>query len=98
MKFKKGEPRPEGAGIKKGQKQKRTMMRERLEALGINLADELAGIMKRAKEAGDDPLLHDTIKTAMPYCYKKQPTEVENIGAQSTFVILEGVPEKGRVD
>lgn len=74
MTFKKGDSRPEGAGNKKGSKQKRTMMRERLEALGVDLIDELAGLIKRAKAEQDDIRLHEHIKTALPYCYKKQPT------------------------
>lgn len=75
-KFKKGDPRPEGAGIKKGQKQKRTQMREMLEARGINLIDELAGLIERAKEAKNDRALAEHVSTALPYCYKKQPTAI----------------------
>ena len=75
MAFTKGAKRPAGAGIKKGQKQQRTMMREALEAKGIDLIDELAGLIQRAKKKKNDVLLAEHIRTALPYCFKKMPID-----------------------
>ncbi|NDF12075.1 MAG: hypothetical protein EB060_04570 [Proteobacteria bacterium] len=60
-----------------GQKQRRTMMREQLEAEGVDLAALVAQGIIRAQESGDEHILAEYIKMALPYCYRKLPAEHE---------------------
>lgn len=97
MAFKKGDKRPEGAGVKKGQKQKRTMMREMLEEKGIDLVDEMAGIIALAKKHRDYQAIMDACKTLLPYCYKKMPTDHNVAGEMKHSVNYEDILTKAGI-
>jgi hypothetical protein len=89
MKFKAGVPRAHGAGIKKGQKQARTMLREQLEERGIVLVDK---IMELLKDANTFDERHKALSLVIPYCMKKMPTDVEGDFTGELVVTWESRP------
>lgn len=63
-------------GVKKGQKQTRTLFREILEAeYGESLPVALGSWLKTAKQTKDWGAFTELLRIALPYCYKKMPVD-----------------------
>jgi len=76
MAFKAGDKKPANSGIKKGQKQNRVTFRDMLEAeFGEELPIVLGRRLKEDLQSGELDRFAETLKTALPYCYKKLPTD-----------------------
>jgi len=76
MTFKKGDPRPPGAGNKKGSKHKKTMFREAYEdKFGDDLPSVLGTLSAEAINEKDVSQAIELMKLALPYCHKKMPID-----------------------
>ena len=85
MTFKLGDPKPAGSGIKKGQKQNRTVLKEKLLEGGFDYDAELVKLLLTAKETNDADMLwkrmmdiKDNITPKLP-AEHKITAEVNNI-------------------
>ena len=70
MAFKKGDPKPENSGRKKGTKNKKNLgVQERLEQKGINCIDE---ILEIARTTEDEQIRFQCYKELLKYVYPQR--------------------------
>lgn len=81
MPFKKGDPRPEGSGRKKGTPDKKSILvREILESHGINLVEQIIVRLPKLKTEEQVKALIQLI----PYCYPKLTAITHSGSIEST--------------